>query len=115
MLIASPSTVGWSCGQRRASRPIGVEWFVVDRGEDDIELAAKAYRDAMAAVERAEARAKALVVETAGRREPEGSLRLPCAKVDGRKARPQAAGGMITARVVVARERRDHNVAARVR
>jgi hypothetical protein len=112
VLIASPSTVGWSCGQRRASRPIGVEWFVVDRGEDDIELAAKAYRDAKAAVE---ARAKALVVETAGRREPEGSLRLRSAKVDGRKARPQAAGGLITARVVVARERRDHNVAARVR
>ncbi|QEA10803.1 hypothetical protein [Mycobacterium phage Weirdo19] len=39
---------------------------VVDRGEDDIELAAAAYREARAAVERAEARAKALVVETAG-------------------------------------------------
>ncbi len=44
------------------------EVVIVDRGEDDIELAAAAYRDARAAVERAEARAKALVVETAGDR-----------------------------------------------
>ncbi|ORA24879.1 hypothetical protein [Mycobacterium aquaticum] len=44
------------------------DWVVVDRGEDDIELAAAAYREAKAAVERAEARAKALVVADDGTR-----------------------------------------------
>jgi hypothetical protein len=51
-------------GRREAQE----DWVDVDRGEDDIELAAAAYREAKAAVERAEARAKALVVETAGDR-----------------------------------------------
>jgi hypothetical protein len=41
------------------------EAVVVDRGEDDIELAAAAFRNAKAAEARAEARAKALVVATA--------------------------------------------------
>ncbi|WP_319455144.1 MULTISPECIES: hypothetical protein [unclassified Mycobacterium] len=44
--------------------PVG-EWVIVDRGEDDIELAAAAFRDAKAAAKRAEDRAKALVVATA--------------------------------------------------
>ncbi|GJJ24177.1 hypothetical protein [Mycolicibacterium mageritense] len=44
------------------------EPVIVDRGEDDIELAAAAYRDAKAAVARAEDRAKSLVVESAGDR-----------------------------------------------
>lgn len=51
-------------GRREAQ----ADWVVDDRGEDDIELAAAAYRAAKADVERAEARAKALVVETAGDR-----------------------------------------------
>jgi hypothetical protein len=45
------------------------DWVVVDRDEDYIEIAAAAYRDAKAAVERAEARAKALVVEESATRD----------------------------------------------
>lgn len=44
--------------------PAGVA-VVIDRGEDDIELAAAAFRDAKAAAKRAEERAKTLVIATA--------------------------------------------------
>ncbi|MCT7373383.1 hypothetical protein [Mycolicibacterium llatzerense] len=45
------------------------DWVVTDRGEDDIERAAAAYRDAKAAVDRAEERIKPLVQAEGGRSE----------------------------------------------